>query len=144
MKTIITKVENNRIVKFTPVNDDVADETLNLLLNDYPNAFIYDGEYKPDLWIEGKVVSIKPLQIYVPKQVTMAQARLALYDEGLLGLVDETINLMPIQEQREKAKIQWEFETTVNRNSALVYGLAGGLGLTDEMLDNLFIKASKI
>lgn len=80
----------------------------------------------------------------IPNEVTMAQARLALYEEGLLGLVDETISLMPITEQREKAKIQWEFETKVNRNSALVYGLAGGLGLTDKMLDDLFIKASKI
>lgn len=80
----------------------------------------------------------------VPSQVTMSQARQALYDEGLLSLVDETINLMPIQEQRDKAKIQWEFETIVKRDSALVYGLAGGLGLTDKMLDDLFIKASKI
>lgn len=80
----------------------------------------------------------------IPKQVTMSQARQALYDEGVLNLVDETLNLMPIQEHRDKAKIQWEFETIVKRESALVYGLAGGLGLSDEMLDDLFIKASKI
>lgn len=90
------------------------------------------------------LIKIKPLPVIVPSEVTMSQARQALYDAGLLNLVDETISLMPIQEQRDKAKIQWEFETIVKRDSALVYGLAGGLGLTDEMLDDLFIKASNI
>lgn len=84
------------------------------------------------------------LPIAIPSQVTMVQARLALFEDGLLSLVDESISLMPIEEQREKAKIEWEFATIVSRNSALVYGLAGALGLTDEKLDELFIKASKL
>lgn len=144
MKIIITVVENNRVVKFMPVEDAIANETLELLLKDYPDAFIYNGDYQSDLWVDGEFVSIKPLPIYVPQQVTMAQARLALYDEGSLALVDEIINSMPIKEQRDKAKIEWEFSTSVRRDSSLVYGLAGGLGLTDEMLDYLFVKASKL
>lgn len=80
----------------------------------------------------------------VPGAVSMRQARLALYDANLLHLVDETFALMHIEEQRVKSQIEWEFATTVQRDSALVYGLAGALGLTDEMLDDLFIKASKL
>lgn len=81
---------------------------------------------------------------FIPTVVTMRQARLALFDAGLLSLIDESIALMPIVEQREKSKIEWEYATEVKRDSALVYGLAGVLGLTDEMLDNLFIEASKL
>ena len=80
----------------------------------------------------------------IPSTVSMRQARLALYNAGLLALVDESILLMPIEEQRVKAQIEWEFATTVQRDSALVYGLAGELGLTDEMLENLFSEASKL
>lgn len=80
----------------------------------------------------------------IPTSVTMRQARLALFNAGLLGTVDESLALMPIEEQRKKAQIEWEYATTVDRNSALVYGLAGALGLTDEMLDDLFIKASTL
>lgn len=81
---------------------------------------------------------------YVPSVVTMVQARLALYNHNLLDLVDESISLMPIKEQREKALIEWEFSTNVRRDSFLVYGLAGALGLTDEMLNSLFIEASNL
>jgi len=90
------------------------------------------------------LIKIKPEPVIVPKSVSMRQARLALYNKGLLHLVDETISLMPIKEQREKAEIEWEFSSNVERDSFLVYGLAGGLGLTDEMLDALFIEASKL
>lgn len=90
---------------------------------------------------------ILPADVYVPpipSIVSMRQARLALYDANLLHLVDETISLMPITEQREKSKIEWEYATEVKRDSALVYGLAGGLGLTDSMLDELFVKAATL
>lgn len=82
--------------------------------------------------------------LQIPTVVSMRQARLALYDAGLLDIVDESIALMPIEEQRRKAQIEWEFAQTVARESALVYGLAGALGLTDEMLDDLFVKAATL
>lgn len=90
------------------------------------------------------IIKIKPAPVVVPNQVSMRQARLALYNAGLLSLVDESLSLMPIEEQRVKAQIEWEYATVVDRNSALVFGLAGALGLTDEMLDNLFIEAAKL
>lgn len=78
------------------------------------------------------------------KEVTMVQARLALFNRGMLDTVDEIISLMPIESQRKEAQIQWEFSTIVARDSALVYGIAGGLGLSDEEIDELFQEASKL
>ena len=90
------------------------------------------------------LIKIKPLPIVIPEEVSMRQARLALFDANLLNLVDESLSLMPDQTQREKAQIEWEFSTVVRRDSALVNGLAGALALSDEALDQLFIAASKL
>lgn len=90
------------------------------------------------------LIKIKPLPVVIPEEVSMRQARLALFDANLLSLVDESLSLMPDPTQREKAQIEWEFSTVVSRDSALVNGLAGALSLTDEALDNLFISASKL
>ena len=88
------------------------------------------------------IIKVKPEPIVVPQFVSMRQARLALFDAGLLDTVNESLALMPDAAQRKKAQIEWEFATEVQRDSSLVYGLAGALGLTDSMLDELFIKAS--
>lgn len=84
------------------------------------------------------------LEPTIPTIVTMRQARLALYEAGLLDRVATSLVLLPIEEQRKKAQIEWEYSTTVDRNSALVFGLSKELGLTESMLDNLFIKASSL
>ncbi len=85
----------------------------------------------------------KPAPVKVTK-VSMRQARLALYQQGKLDTVNEIISLMPIESQRRQAEIEWEFATTVERNSSLVYGIAGGLGMTDADVDALFEQASKL
>lgn len=61
MQTIITKVENNRVVKFLDVSAENANEVLSSVIESYPDAFIYDGNYRPDLWVEGADVSIMPI-----------------------------------------------------------------------------------
>lgn len=85
----------------------------------------------------------KPAPV-IPTEVRMRQARLALFDAGLLDTVDESIALMPDAEQRRKAQIEWEFAATVQRDSDLVRGLAVALNLSDEMLDQLFTKAATL
>lgn len=80
----------------------------------------------------------------IPTSVTMRQARLALLSAGLLDLVDESISLMPDPMQRRQAQIDWEFAASVDRNSALVNGLAGALALSEEALDQLFLTASQL
>ena len=79
----------------------------------------------------------------VPVSVSMAQARLALLGAGLLAQVDAAIAAMPGIDG-EAARIEWEFRPSVRRDSPLVQGLSGVLGLTGEQLDALFVAAAAI
>jgi hypothetical protein len=73
----------------------------------------------------------------IPTSVTMRQARLALLGAGLLDQVNAAIT-------DPAAQIEWEYATTVERNSPLVQNLSIGLGLTEEQLDSLFTTASTL
>ena len=78
-----------------------------------------------------------------PKVVTMRQARLALLSKGLLYNVDAVIASFP-SPQKEAAQVEWEFASTVERNSDLVAMLSQSLSLTDEQMDALFQAASEL
>ena len=77
----------------------------------------------------------------VPQEVTMRQARLALLAIGKLGQVAPAIESLT-GDDRDKARIEWEFSSTVVRSRALVVLLGQALGLDDEALDQLFITAA--
>lgn len=79
----------------------------------------------------------------VPCSVDMRQARLALLGAGLLTAVNDALAAMPGIEG-EAARIEWEFAAQVVRDSTLVVGLSGALGLTDAQLDALFIAAAEL
>jgi len=136
----ITGIENNRVTKYATFSTLAECEAH---ATEY-GGIVYDGDYSPELWVENGEVSIKPIPPDIPQSVSMAQARKALAHRDLLDLVPECIAGIHDPIQRKDAEIDWEFETTVNRDSHLVYGLAGGLGLTDEKLDELFLYASKL
>lgn len=76
----------------------------------------------------------------VPQSVTMRQARLALFDIGKLDGVPAAIAQMP-SPNKERAMIEWEYGTTIERSSALVLSLGQALDLD---LDQLFIAAAKL
>lgn len=80
----------------------------------------------------------------IPQSVTMRQARLALLGASLLDDVDAAITAIPDATQRRAAEIEWEYAQTVDRDSAFTQQLAGGLGLTDEALDQLFTQAASL
>lgn len=69
--------------------------------------------------------------------VTMRQARLALADQGLLTLIDDAIALIP-EPDKTKIQIEWEYASTVERNSAWVAVMMPALNLNDESMDDLF------
>lgn len=73
----------------------------------------------------------------VPNSVTMRQARLALLSKGILDTVDSVL-------VDQSDKISWEYATEVYRNSPIVSKLQTELNLTDEVLDTLFLEASKL
>lgn len=77
----------------------------------------------------------------VPQEVTMRQARLALLDANLLNAVDAAIDAMQ-SPAREQAIIEWEYSSTVKRDSHLISELMPALGLTEQQVDDLFIAAT--
>lgn len=80
----------------------------------------------------------------VPQEVTMRQARLALAGVGLLDAVNEAIAKITDPATRKAAQIEWEYSATVQRDRQFVALLAPALGLSDQMLDQLFIAAAAL
>lgn len=79
----------------------------------------------------------------VPQVVTMRQARLVLLGAGLLANVDTAIDSLS-SPTKEKARIEWDYSSTVERHRSLVATLGAGLGLTSDQLDTLFITAATL
>ena len=75
--------------------------------------------------------------------VTMRQARLALLSAGKLDDVDNAINALPDPMRRE-AQIEWEFASTVEKQSPLIKSLASSIGLDAEGLTELFNYAATL
>lgn len=76
---------------------------------------------------------------YVPAEVSMRQARLALVAAGLYDQAQAAVaNLGPT------AIIEWEYATTVRRDHALVVGLGQALGVSEQTLDALFQQAATL
>ena len=73
--------------------------------------------------------------------VTMRQARLALMQQGKLEDVQVALDALP-EPQKSVAITEWEYATTVERNSPWVIQLGSALGLDEEGLDELFKAAS--
>lgn len=80
----------------------------------------------------------------VPQQVSMGQAREALYNANLLDTVDAAIAAIPEPDMKRRAELAWEYRPTVERASPFVAMLAQMLELGDGDLDQLFIDAAKL
>ena len=99
-------------------------------------AFFRDG-----VW---EVETAQPPAQPVPQQVTMRQARLALLELDILDQVPGAIADIEDPKQKSQAEIEWEYATTVDRNSPLVQMLSAQLGLSESQLDDLFQLASTL
>jgi len=78
-----------------------------------------------------------------PTSVTMRQARLALFQQGLLDKVQTAIDGMA-DPQKIITQISWDYATTVQRDDDLVVQLSAAMGLTNANLDTLFTLASTL
>lgn len=81
--------------------------------------------------------------VRVPEEISMGQARLALFDLGMLATVETALNAMA-EPARSRSRIEWDFRPTVRRDSPLVAQLGGALGLDASALDALFIHAATL
>ena len=80
---------------------------------------------------------------FIPSEVTMRQARLALHAAGKLTAVNAAIAALP-DPPKTAALIEWEYSSTVRRDSQFVALLGPALGLDTAGLDALFIAAAKL
>lgn len=74
----------------------------------------------------------------VPASVTRAQARVALYEAGLLAQVEAAVAAHPY----EVVRIWWENALNIERANPYLVGLAIELELSEQQVDDLFIAAS--
>lgn len=102
---------------------------------------VVESPTTPPAWYVEEVVEPFVPPPYVPDQVTMRQARLALLDAGLLNTIDAALNSLP-EPTKTRSLIEWNHGSVVERNSALVSQMAAVLGLDSTQVDNLFIQAS--
>lgn len=94
-------------------------------------AIVYSGDDAPHL------------PAAAPVEVTMRQARLALHAAGKLAAVNAAINALP-DPPKTAALIEWEYSSTVRRDSQFVALLGPALGLDAAGLDALFVAAAKL
>ena len=96
------------------------------------------------LWVDGAVIRVIPaLPVVIPHEVTMRQARLALHAAGKLTAVNAAIAALP-DPPKTAALIEWEYSSTVRRDSQFVALLGPALGLDAAGLDALFVAAAKL
>ncbi|HFV1619052.1 TPA: hypothetical protein ACH6AG_000148 [Campylobacter jejuni] len=76
----------------------------------------------------------------VPKVISIRQAKLALLEADLLDDVEEFIS----KTDDRRVKISWEYATDFDRYNDIILALQKQLGLTNQEVDDLFIKAKTL
>jgi hypothetical protein len=79
----------------------------------------------------------------VPKSISMSQARSVLISTNNLSTVITALNAMTGTEG-ELARSEFEYAQTVDRYRALTLQMQAVLNLTDEQMDDLFIRATAL
>jgi len=79
----------------------------------------------------------------VPQRVTPRQARLILFDTNLLDNVLSILDALPGREG-ERARLEWNSASEIDRVNPLFFLISAKLGLTEEDLDNLFIRTATL
>jgi hypothetical protein len=73
----------------------------------------------------------------------MRQLRLALLSADKLAQAQDAIDLLD-EPARSVCRIEWEYATAVPRRGPLVAVLAPALGLSEALVDALFIDAARL
>ncbi|EIM25762.1 hypothetical protein [Microvirga lotononidis] len=102
--------------------------------------FISNGGFRR--WENGGVVPYSPPtpEPPFPSVVTAAQAKIALFNGGLLDQVKAVVAAHPY----EIVRIWFADANNWERGNPYVQALGVEIGLTDEQMDELFVQASKI
>ena len=74
----------------------------------------------------------------VPQEITPLQSKLQLLE---IGLLDEAEALVTAD---RRVQLYWEYASVIERDNEILLMMATSLGMTEEQLDDLFIKGSKL
>lgn len=135
MLALISPNENNRICQVEATDFPVAEP---LFWTPCPDDCTTEWTY-----VDGQFVAPVPPVPVIPSEVSMRQARLALFQQGILNDVQPAIDGLSDPE-KTVAQISWDYATTVQRDDDLVVALSGQLGLDDTDLDALFSLAATL
>jgi hypothetical protein len=133
MKALISPLENNRIVEVKQFEFPIAKP---LYWIDCPDNVTTEYTFNEKGFTAPQVVPDTPVEI---NKVSMRQARLVLNQYGYLTAVNTAI-----AQGNETDKIEWEYATSVNKNSDLVKNMVSFLSLTPEQVTVLFNTAASL
>lgn len=108
-----------------------------------------DDDVRPDTheWRDGAAALIpepEPAPPVVPESVTQRQARLALLQIGKLDEAEAALNGITDAALRKAALIEWEFANEILRDHPLIAQISAALNLTEQQIDQLFMRAKEI
>jgi hypothetical protein len=135
MYALISPNENNRICQVEQTEFSVAEPL---------HWVICPSEVTPEWTYNGTTFELPaPPPVVIPTEVSMRQARLALFQQGKLSLIQPLIDAM-IEPAKTTTQISWDYATIVQRDDDLVVQLSAAMGLTSADLDALFTLASTL
>lgn len=102
-----------------------------------PNSYsVWDEDTRS--WVEDEALKKEYEKSLIPKTISLRQARLYLLSIELLDDIENIIS------QNRAYQIEWEYANQIERESPLVEILGQALNLDSDVIDNMFMEASKI
>lgn len=81
----------------------------------------------------------------MPQTISARQIRLWLVGHGYtLAQVEQAIDGIPDQQQREMVRVEWEYAPHVSRSHDMLIPLAAALGLDEAAVDQAFLEAAAL
>ena len=125
-------IESNKVINIAKSIEPLAS-----------NWVLSDSAAIGDTFENGEFIKAPEPPIPVPATVSKRQAKQQLLTVGLLSQVQIAIDSIEDPTERQLVQIFWDDSQEYERNHPTLTALATGfLGLTDEMLDDLFRAAS--
>ncbi|NVD38960.1 hypothetical protein HT585_08840 [Ensifer sp. HO-A22] len=102
-----------------------------------------DHQYILDGWVHVPPTT-EEIRARMPP-LTARQFRLGLLSGGYTtAQVTQAIEAMPDGEQKETAKIEWEYATILKRLHPLVAVIGAAVNLTDTQIDSMWVAAANV
>lgn len=80
-----------------------------------------------------------------PASISARQIRLWLVGHGYtLAQVEQAIDAIPDQQQREMVRVEWEYAPHVERTHPMLIPLAAALGLDEAAVNQAFLEAAAL